>query len=225
MPNMSRASRATLRSSSGPQAAAWLTAMPTSPATTLSPVLFQISLRRRTRLPLLLSNRRCEGSRARLVDLGDHRAACSVLGRLRRRAKPIELAGPAIFPKEGAVVGDQVLLRDNTKPVDSRDSRPLDFVACPNCGDTPVVSPLHRDGTPHLLTPDMDGASFSRAVAHEEATYLELIRQNQYGELAVLARETEGRWHHRAFRKVSQLIEVKTQTIALIVARSRPRGE
>ena len=44
MPNMSSASRATLRSSSGPQEAAWLTAVPTSLAMTLSPVLFQISL-------------------------------------------------------------------------------------------------------------------------------------------------------------------------------------
>ena len=61
MPDMSRAARATLRSQSGPQAAAWLTTVPTSPATTLSPVLFQICLRRRLRLPLLLSNRRCEG--------------------------------------------------------------------------------------------------------------------------------------------------------------------
>ena len=135
-----------------------------------------------------------------MVHLGNHRAACPVSGRLRRRAKPIELAGSAIFAKEEAGVDDQVLLRDNTKPVDSRDSRPLDFVACPNCGDTPVVSPLHRDGTPHLLTPDMDGASFSRAVAHEEATYLELIRQNQYGELAVLACFTD-------LRKVGLLLE------------------
>ena len=44
MPDIARAARATLRSHSGPQAAAWLTAVPTSPATTLSPVLFQICL-------------------------------------------------------------------------------------------------------------------------------------------------------------------------------------
>ena len=104
MPNMSRASRATLRSQSGPQAAAWLTAVPTSPATTLLPVLFQICLRRRLRLPLMLSNRRCEGCRAILDSLGDHRAACSVSGRLRRRAKPIELAWSAVFTEAGAVV-------------------------------------------------------------------------------------------------------------------------
>ena len=130
MPNMSRASRATLRSQSGPQAAAWLTAVPTSPATTLLPVLFQICLRRRLRLPLMLSNRRCEGCRAILDSLGDHRAACSVSGRLRRRAKPIELAWSAVFTEAGAVVADQVLLRGpNIEGIAAGDSRQIDFVA------------------------------------------------------------------------------------------------
>merc|ERR1719171_1114656 len=75
------------------------------------------------------SNRRCEGCRAILDKLGDHRAACSVSGRLRRRAKPIELAWSAVFAEAGAVVADQVLLRDTNLPVRSRDSRQLDFVA------------------------------------------------------------------------------------------------
>ncbi len=73
------------------------------------------------RLPLLLSSRRCEGCGAILDDLGDHhRAACPVTTeRLRRRAKPIELAWSAIFAEAGAVVADQVLLRDTDLPVES----------------------------------------------------------------------------------------------------------
>ena len=51
-------------------------------------------------------------------------------------------------------------------------------------------------------------------MAHKEATYPELARRNQYGELTVLACETGGRWHHRALSMVSTLIEAKTQTIA-----------
>ena len=221
MPNMSRASLATLRSQSGPQAAAWLTTVPTSPATTLPPVLMQICLRRRLRLPLMLSNRQCEGCEAILDDLGDHRAACPVSGRLRRRAKPMELAWSAIFAEAGAVVADQVLLRDtNIEGIASGDRRQIDFVAWgvrgfsrPICGDATIVSPLHSDGTPYALTPDIDGASFLRAVARKEATYPELARQNQYGELTVLACETGGRWHHRALTMVAKLIEAKTQTI------------
>ena len=97
----------------------------------------------------------------------------------------------------------------------------MDFVAWgvrgfsrPICGDAMIVSPLHRDGTPRPLTPDIDGASFLRAVAHKEPTYPELVRRNQYGALTVLACETGGRWHHRALSMVSTLIEAKTQTIA-----------
>ena len=84
----------------------------------------------------------------------------------------------------------------------------------PVCGDATIVSPLHRDGTPHALAADIDRASFSRALEDKETTYPELARQSQYGELTVLACETGGRWHHRALTMVSKLIEAKTQTIA-----------
>ena len=66
----------------------------------------------------------------------------------------------------------------------------------------------------HELTPDIDEACSLRAVADKEAKYPELARQNQYGELTVLAGETRGRWHQRALTTVSTLIEAKTQTIA-----------
>ena len=87
---------------------------------------------------------------------GDHRGACPISGRLRRRAKPIELAFSAIFAEAGAVVADQVLLRDtNSEGIAAGDSRQIDFVAWnvrgfsrPICGDATIVAPLHRDGTP-----------------------------------------------------------------------------
>ena len=100
------------------------------------------------------------------------------------------------------------------------ETRQLDFVAwgrmfsLPICGDATIVSPLHRNGTPHALTPDIDGASFSRALEAKETTYPELDHQNQYGEPIVLVCETGSRWHHRALTMVSKLIEAKTQTIA-----------
>ena len=183
MPSMSRASRATLRSQSGPQAAAWLTTVPTSPATTLSPVLFQICLRRRICLPFLPSNRRCDGCGGIRDALGDHRAACSALGRSRKRMEPIELAWSAVFAEARAEVTNQVLLRDTNLPVDPWESRYLDFVAwCrmssrPICGDASTVSPLHRDEAPQAVTPDIDGASLLRALAGKDATDPELARQ------------------------------------------------
>ena len=127
-----RSARAVHRSGAGPQASAWLTAVPTSPGTTLPPTSFQIALRRRLRLPVLLAARRCEARRcrARLDVFGDHRAACAITGRLRRRAKSIELAWAMVFAEAGAVVQDQVLLRDTNLPgIDPADRRQFDLVA------------------------------------------------------------------------------------------------
>jgi len=228
-PALSRSARATVRSGSGPQAAAWLTALPTSPATTMSPVLFQLALRRRLRLPLLLSARRCKARRcsARLGKYDDHRLACAITGRLRRRAKPIELAWSSVFAEAGAVVADQVLLRDTNVPVDPADSRQLDFVAwglrgfgLPVCGDATIVSPLHRDGTPWAGAPDMDGASFTRALRAKEAAYPELAAANPYGKLTVLACETGGRWHDTARGMVSQLVNTRVLNVPPLLRRA-----
>ena len=84
----------------------------------------------------------------------------------------------------------------------------------PVCGGARFGALLPRDGTPNALTPDIDGASFFRAAADKEATYPELPRQRQYGELMVLGCETGSRWHHRALTMVSKLIEANTQAIA-----------
>ena len=99
------------------------------------------------------------------------------------------------------MVEDQVLFRDVNLPVESANSRQLDFVAWgfrsfshPMYGDATIASPLHRDRTPHALTAEIDRTSFLRAVADMEGTYAKLARQNRYGELTVLACETGGRW-------------------------------
>ena len=90
-----------------------------------------------------------------------------------------------IFAEAGAVVADQCLLRDtNIEGLAAGDSRPIDFVAWgvrgfarPIAGDATIVSPLHCDGTPGLLTPDIDGASFLRAM--ETRTYRPGLRNGR----------------------------------------------
>ena len=52
--------------------------------------------------------------------------------------------------------------------------------------------------------PQINGASFSGAVAAKEATWPELVSRNHYGDLTVLACETAGRRHHAAFTMVSK---------------------
>lgn len=181
LPALSRTDCATLRSGAGPRAAAWLWAVPTTPATTLAPALFQVALRRLLRLTLPLCARHYEGCRGRLDSYGDHRMACAITGRLRRRAGPMERAWSTVFAEDGAVVLDQVLPRDTNLPVDPDDSRQIDLVAWglvgfgrPVCADATIVAPLHRDGTPWVDAPVVDGPSFGRAIHDKETTSPEL---------------------------------------------------
>ena len=66
--------QAMLRSCSGPGAGYWLTALPTGAASSMRPALFQVAMRRRLQLRLLLGLRRCPGHRCRkaLDNQGDH---------------------------------------------------------------------------------------------------------------------------------------------------------
>ena len=158
---------------------------------------------------------------------GDHRLACGITGRLRRRAKPIELVWAAVFAEAGAVVADQVLLRDTNLPVDPADTRQLDLVAWglrgfgrPVCGDATIRSPLHRDGTPWRGAPDTDGATFARAIRDKRNAYPELAGPNPYGDLTVLACETGGRWHATALGMVARLVATRTQTVPPLLRRA-----
>ena len=122
---------------------------------------------------------------------------------------------------------DQVLLRDTNLPVDPQDTRQLDLVAWglrgfgrPICGDATIRAPLHRDGTPWTGAPDLDGATFARAIRDKEATYPELAVPNPYGDLKVLACETGGRWHETARGMVARLVQTKTQTVPPLLRRA-----
>ena len=91
LPAMTSASQALLRSQAGPGAGACLTALPCDEAWTVEPSHFRLVLLRRLRLELPLDVRRCKCGR-RVDALGDHRAACATVGKLARRALPLERA-------------------------------------------------------------------------------------------------------------------------------------
>ena len=164
MPPLPEAEQALLRSQSGPHAAAWLTAIPTDPGTTLSPEEMQVALRRRLRLPLPLASRHCGGERrygcgAPLDPFGDHATACHRTGLLARRAKLVELAWLRVAREavgaEGRVIAQPLLGDTNIPGVSCSDQRRLDIViygADPHgvalCGDATLVAPLNRRGQP-----------------------------------------------------------------------------
>ena len=96
----------------------WLVAIPSDAASTLTPDLMHVALRRRLRLPLPLTGRRCgaqgrHGCGAEVDAYGDHRFACPRIGLLPRRGFVVErawvqVAREAVGP-EGRVVPQQWL--------------------------------------------------------------------------------------------------------------------
>ena len=94
LPAMSPSSQALLRSQAGPQAGAWLAAIPTEPATTM-PLAMQLALRRRLRQPLPLRRSVCGPKPwcgANVDCFSDHALACPRMGLLARRAKLVKRA-------------------------------------------------------------------------------------------------------------------------------------
>ena len=120
---------ALIRSQSGRYAGRVFTVLPTSQSTTLSSAELRVLLLRRLQLPLPLSVRRC-GCGGLLDPHGDHRAACSTCGVLRKRPKPLEKALARVCREAGARVAEDVLLRDlNLTGISARDGRQLEVVA------------------------------------------------------------------------------------------------
>ena len=149
---MTSSEQAERRSGSGPRAAQWLSAPPTTRETTMKPDTFQVAFRRRLRLRLLLGSYRCPGSTCgRLLDvLGDHLTSCPCTGGPQRRAKPLERAWQRVFREAGGRVVPQPMLRDLDLGVRPLDTRRVDLIArglplyggILVCGDASLVAPL-----------------------------------------------------------------------------------
>ena len=207
--------RAMLLSQQGPGSGRWMTAIPSSPATTFSPVRMQVSLRRRLRWPLPVNPRHCNGrSCMKLLDpLGDHWASCMRSGRVRRRACPLERTWARVFREAGARVQENKLLRDLAIPgIDVSDGRKLEVVATglpvahgvPLGADTTMVSPLHCDGQPWARADSVPGLSLERAENSKTMTYPELV-DSDILKLTTLACEVGGRWSNRTADIIAQL--------------------
>ncbi|OLP88553.1 hypothetical protein AK812_SmicGene30090 [Symbiodinium microadriaticum] len=190
LPDMPPSSQALLRSQAGPQAGAWLAAIPTEPATTLPPAAMQIALRRRLRQPLPLHGATCgpnPGCGAVVHSLGDHALACPRTGLLARRAELVErawvrVAREAMGP-ECQVVPQQLLAHTTAPGVGAEDRRRLDLVVYGAtrhggalCCDATLVSPLTRTGHPQPCAAVVDGAALKVAERRKRATYPELER-------------------------------------------------
>ena len=229
LPALPPSSQAMLRSNAGPGAGYWLTALPTSTATQLQPSLFQVALRRRLRMRLLLGLRRCPGRTCGSYcdAVGDHLSACSRSGLLQSRALPLERVWRKVFCEAGARVVPQHMLRDLDTSVQAEDGRRIDVVAfdlplhggVPLCGDATMVSPLHADGTARRGAQDTDGLRLRAARKRKATQYPELVRGDG-GRLVLLGCEVGGRWAPETLRLLRQLARHRAKQAPALLRKS-----
>ena len=201
LPRLSDSEKASLRSQSGPGAAAALSAVPSSDVFRISSNLFRVLLLRRLRLPFPPVSRSCRCGRP-LDSRGHPGAGCSraVLG---RRGFAVESAGTRICREAGARVSTNVFVRDlDLAAPNLHDARRLEIIAegLPLFGgaqlaiDTTLVSAHHCDGSARRGGATTDGAALVVARRRKETTYPELVGPRSGAKLVVLAIEVGGRW-------------------------------
>ena len=205
------AEQAHLRSHSGPGSSAVLHGAPTSPEYRLEPQLFRALVLERVRLPLDVTESRCECGDA-LDTFGRHRAACPRSGRLRTRAVGLERTLARVCREAGATVRYNTKLRDMNVAVAAEDERAIEVLAsglpirqgAQLAVDVTVRCALTADGLPTPGAARHDGAALLRARADKERKYTELVH-NDKCQLVVVALETGGRWSDEATKFFCEL--------------------
>ena len=228
LPSFSRASRALLRSQSGPAAGRALSTLPVGPETRIQSELQRVLLIRRLRLPRLgLSALRCRCGGV-LDRRGDHRAACATAGVLHPRAKPLERALARVCREAGARVATNVFVRDlNLEGVSPHDGRQIEVVAngLPLWNgqqlalDATIVSPVKRNGSSQPGAHCTDGKALRTARRRKEVTYHELLDAARC-RLVVFAVEVGGRWSAEAIQLVRLLAQAKARASPVLLRRS-----
>ena len=193
-------------------ASVWLRAVPTESCLTLSPLRFQVAVRRRLRWPLPLSGGPCSRCCPHELDAtGDHAASCPISGRLGLRARPVEKTWARVLREAGGRVRENFFLRDAGLPtVDPADGRRVEVVVTglpldhgvPLAVDATVVSCLHADGTPFPGAVLGRGSTFARAERCKRTTYPELC-DSAVLKLKTIACTTGGAWNRTALELVA----------------------
>ena len=221
------ASRAHLRSHSGCNAGAALAYAPTSKEYTIPPQLFRVLLLERLQLPLPVTEATCEGCHSALDARGRHRAACTLSGRVKKRATPTERVLARVCREAGARVRFDAHLRDMNVDVAASDGRRIEVLAqdLPCFGgaqlavDITLRCVLTRAGEPHRNAADVDGAVLVDARRDKEAKYPELVASRRC-KLVVVGVETGGRWSEEAVDFVRQLSIAKAEEVPCFMRRS-----
>ena len=233
LPNLDPAAQARLRSQSGAHAGDHITALPTCAYTVVNPMRMNGMLRRRARLPLATGSRhcralRCQQTGASLLDsFGDHGAACTRTGELKRRGSAVERAWRPLWEEAPVQASEHPLVHDLVPTVPAWDGRQADvFVrgmsignGRPVVGDMCMGSALHVNGTPYAHASAEDGKAIERLTRQKHNDYPELVASDRI-RYVVLACEEGGQWGPDVFEVVSDLVRLKVAPLHPMLRRS-----
>ena len=217
--------QARLRSSSGPNAARWLWAIPHEQALTIDSAVFRSACCRRLGLPMQCVEDACEGCGIPLDEMGYHRLTCMRTGRVQCRHKHIIKGWRRIFREAGVNIPDRNVERTlGTTHIrrSPQDLRRMDLICegidgvfggAPLFMDATLVSPLHGNGTPMPRSATEDGAAVGRAdKKNKEVDYAD-VEASPHAQLLCLGVETYGRWSSHSLQLIRQLVKHKCSNL------------
>ena len=204
-----------LRSHSGPGSSDVLCGAPSQPEFVVEPHLFRALVMERLRLPLDITDARCE----RLDFEGRHRGACPRSGRLRTRALGPERSLARVCREAGASVRCNTKLRDMNVAVSAMDERSIEVLAsglplfhgAQLAIDVTLRSPLTAQGMACAGAAQTNGAVLHRARRDKERKYQELVAGDRC-RLVVVALETGGRWSQEAVEFVNAIAGARARS-------------
>ena len=163
---------------------------------------------------------------------GDHLASCMKSGRVKKRAKCLEVTWAQICEEAGGAVVRNAKLRDMKLRIDHRDRRHVEFAVfgLPFWGGIPLLcdvtqgSPLKVDGSPHPKACTVPGGAIERGEKRKPQQYREAWQARGRVRLLTLACETGGRWSDQCVDFVRMLAKHKAKEAPPILQRSAEYG-
>ena len=188
-------------------------------ARNMQPHHLRIVLLRRLRLKLRLDTKRCKCGETVNVE-EDHRCACSSVGKLVQRAKPLKRTWARVCREAGARILKNQALRDFDLEEAVEDDWRLEVLAdnlplwsgAQLVLDAKLVSSVYRDGTSYPQAARENGVRPTATRQRKEDKYSELLRTRRC-RLIVAAMKIRGRWPEEVWTFLTVLAKAKAETV------------
>jgi len=223
--SLSNTDQARLRSTAGPNAGRWLSAIPHDAQFQMEAPIFRCAVFRRLGLQVDPTGGQCEGCGHVLDPFGWHRCTCMRSGRVQKRHKPLVAAWRRVFREAGVVIPDRNIERRLATTHINRgpnDRRRMDLITSGIdgiCGgsalfmDATLVSPLRGNGRVMPGSHRQDGEALARADHRNRFSDYPDVQQSPDAALLCLGVETYGRWGKHCLDLVRCLAKFKGRNV------------